>query len=123
MNYLLSRNIMNANNKKVISLIELYIQTRIEYHIALFSLQDLLNNQNYIIKDTKNIIYDELEKYLVKLIKQNSLILFLEQGNAIEDIAEQICFKLRPIIAEQLEQYINEIRLFIPQSRILKIAS
>lgn len=101
---------LSKNNDTVISLLENFIQTKIIDNLALFTLYDLFTKQEFIVKYTSHIIYNDLQTYIVNIIKQNAIHANPTKYKTPDNIVEQICFTLLPIISFQVEKYIDELR-------------
>lgn len=123
--YSIQENKMTSINNKnyIISLLEHFIKAKIMDCLSPFSLYDLFTKQEYIVKYTSHIIYNDLQKYLVNIVRQNTVHANSNTHENINNIIEQICFVLLPIISFQIDKYINELRQMTFETNSLKKAS
>lgn len=111
MNDFLKDSILNLNNSKFISMIEKFILARIEHYISLHT-----HNYNNIVSDIKHSIAHDLTQYIIKVIKYNSALFSEDYRMNIINTAEQITYKLIPLITSQLEQHLNYLHSYSLQN-------
>ena len=116
MNDFLKDSILNLNNSKFISMIEKFVLARIEQYISLHTHDYLFHNYNNIISDIERSIAHDLTQYIIKVIKYNSILFSEDYRMNIVNTAEQITYKLMPLITSQLEQHLNYLHSYSLQN-------
>ena len=97
-------------------MIEKFVLARTEHYISLHTHDYLFHNYNNIISDIEHSIAHDLTQYIIKVIKYNSILFSEDYRMNIVNTAEQITYKLMPLITSQLEQHLNYLHSYSLQN-------
>ena len=123
MTNILERNLINTTFSRLDLLISQFINSKLESYISLYIFEYLNNKDSINYSNFKSYIRHDLEKNIFQYIKNFLYKNNLQSNIDLNILAEQISYKVQPIIQEKFEVSIIQAQKYIHATTLLEKAS
>lgn len=123
MTNILERNLINTTFSRLDLLISQFINSKLESYISLYIFEYLNNKDSINYSNFKSYIRHDLEKNIFQYIKNFLYKNNLQSNIDLSILAEQISYKIQPIIQEKFEVSIIQVQKYIHDTTLLEKAS